>query len=59
MTHQNSLSSLPSIARRWVREHSSQYRRIRPFSTAVVHVSVFASSGSCRPQKSQVVTGQG
>jgi hypothetical protein len=57
MIHQNSLSSLPSMARRWVREHSSQYRRSRPFSTAVVHVRVLVSSGSCRPQKSQVVTG--
>jgi hypothetical protein len=30
----------------------------RPFSTEVLHASVFASSASCRPQKSQVFTDQ-
>jgi len=46
---------LPSMARRFAREQSSQKTRLRPFSTEVVQVSVAASSGSCRPQKSHVV----
>ena len=54
LDHHQALSSLPSIARRCSREHVSQKRRRRPFSTAVVQVRVFPSSASCRPQKSQV-----
>ena len=46
----------PSIARRLAREHSSQYVRGRPFSTAKVQARVLVSSASCRPQKSHVVT---
>ena len=47
--HHHSLSSLPSIARRCVREQVSQKARRRPFSTAVVQVRVSAS-GACVPQ---------
>ena len=43
------------MARRFSREQVSQKVRFLPFSTAVVQVSVRASSASCRPQKSQVV----
>ena len=53
--YQNSLSSLPSIARRFLREQVSQKLRRRPCSTEIVHVSVAAPSGSWRPQKSQVI----
>lgn len=51
--HHHSLSSLPSIARRCVREQVSQKTRRRPFSTAVVHVRVSAS-GACVPQNAHV-----
>ncbi len=53
-SYHHSLSSLPSIARRFSREHTSQYRRCRPFSTEVVQVRAVASSSARRPQKSHV-----
>ena len=55
VSHHHSLSSLPSIARRWSREHLSQKTSLRPRSTAVVQV-IDASPSTVVPQKSQVAT---
>jgi len=52
--YHHSLSSLLSIARRCSREHRSQKTRLRPFSTAVVHVNGSSSPGAVVPQKSHV-----
>jgi hypothetical protein len=51
--HHHSLSSLLSIARRWVREQVSQKARRRPFSTEVVQVRV-SPTGAWVPQKAHV-----
>ena len=58
MAHHHSLSSLPSIARRFSREHRSQNTRGRPCSTAVVQVSgIPSASGPTAPQWWQVTGG--
>ena len=54
--HHHSESSLLSIARRWLREHSSQNQRCRPFSTAEVQVIGGTSDSTTVPQKAQVTT---
>ena len=44
------------MARRWVREQSSQNHRRFPFSTAVIHVIGGSSDSTTVPQKEQVTT---
>ena len=44
------------MARRWVREQSSQYHRVLPFSTAEVQVIGGVSDSTVVPQKEQVTT---
>jgi len=44
------------MARRWVREQSSQNHRGLPFSTAEVHVIGGVSDSTAVPQKEQVTT---
>jgi hypothetical protein len=47
---------LLSIARKWVREQSSQYQRAFPFSIDEVHVIGGSSDSTTAPQKEQVTT---
>lgn len=44
------------MARRWVREQSSQYNRALPFSTEEIQVSGGVSDSTTVPQNEQVTT---